>query len=182
MELEIVVGLITVLTLLSLRFWLPLRRRALDNQIIADLNQVNMQIQAYYTRYQNYPESLQKLQSAGFISSIPKIKGTDQEISYQRGYLFIANEGTNLSNTNWQASTTAAILSLVPNFFANNVDLINQYFAFVSDTSASNACLPLRQPSTQTKYRLGAPMWQPEGKARNDATPCTDRFYDIIVK
>lgn len=189
-ELEIVLGITLSLFIIGFVSYGNVRKDSIDNRTIADVNNVNIQLQSYFRKYGNYPANLQALVTDGLIASVPKVANTSVEIAYQRGYTFINDEGLEVGNDvndynpDWYDNYLNKASNLPTQIVADLSERKKFYYAdFDNRGNPNGSCYSLRIPNdTKTLYRLGAPLWRVKGVAKEDATPCTDRFYDIIVK
>jgi hypothetical protein len=184
-----------------------LRLNYRDAKIIAELQEINLQIQTYKSRKGVYPPNPDS--SSGVDGGVALITSLKTEgllpsnyspkfpIFYQEGYQFFkfngncaqTLEGTKGKNPSWAAQENKLSDSPISDLTKNTCwspntqtykEMQRQFYGI--DLDANGRCSEQAEVGEGgfVGYRLGAALYAPEAEAIRDATPCTDRFFDIV--
>lgn len=164
-ELTVTLGIIAVLMALSTAGFISARKRAAQTKMIADVVKIQGGLEAYYARNRTYPPDLSSL-AGDYIDVVPKAPDGG-DYPYQANYVFDGTT-TNKNDTTFDNRASTLMKNINQTIDPNVVD--------------ATGCASLKGTiGTRTyAYRLGTPLYSPAGEAANDATPCTDKFYDVL--
>ncbi len=205
LEIMISAGIILTLTLLSIAAFGPARRNAIAADTINAVAEADAKIRIFYSQQRRYPDTLSDLVTAKIVPHVPSMPGGNEALFYQKDYEFINLDRSNGSvpgaislaqqnNPNWRSRESAAMSFL--SALGGNGSLTasqerqRQYYAIdlnLADDDCSylgteRANIPAGGHGKRVAYRLGVPLPEADGRAKQDATPCSDRFFDIVVQ
>ena len=81
-ELLVVIGIIGILSSVVLASLSNARKKARDGRRITDIKQLQLALEFYYDANQTYPTALSALTAPGYIPTIPKDPGTNNNYAY----------------------------------------------------------------------------------------------------
>ncbi len=191
-ELMVVMGIIAVLTAWASAGYISARKRAQQTKMIADIVKIQGALDNYFARNRTYPDQLSDLQTGGYIDQLPTppyatFRGTRGDYTsgqylYQKDYLF--------SNavTQWVQSVDRSGEEVAEQYFKldQTTAQLETYAypttgVFTGFETKKTACAYLRGSGTRTYgYRLGTPLRLADNQASQDATPCSDHFFDVL--
>jgi type II secretory pathway pseudopilin PulG len=203
----VVTGIVTGLIVFLFPKAARLRLNQRDAKIIAELQEINLQIQAYRSKKGVYPSPvvddpekdagvalIDLLKSYGFL---PPDYNPKFPIFYQVNYQFkefkdslcntisqTESESKNLTWVNQKNkllnSPIADLNKMVCQDNAGSYQEMHRQFYGVDLNPGGKCSEQAKVGSGSVGYRLGAALYAPEPEALRDATPCTDRFFDIV--
>jgi|GEM_PF-3054447 len=210
-EILIVSGIVTGLIAFLLPRAARLRLNQRDAKIIAELQEINLQIQTYKNRKGVYPPNPDSSSGVclgidGGTCLISTLKNEQLlpsnytpkfPIFYQEGYQFskftencaqtLGNtKGKNPSWTGQESKLSGSPISdltkntCISQNSASYLERQRQFYGI--DLDANGHCSEQAEVGEGglVGYRLGAALYASEVEAIRDATPCTDRFFDIV--